>query len=93
MKIHLLSDNHTEHIQKHMKDTIQMSMVAGGTCVLAGDIGSATRAKHYREYLTKIKDQFDHVILVLGNHEFYEMDYFKTLEIEYFSIKTFEFIK
>ena len=59
---------------------IQYPMVAGGTCVLAGDIGSPQRPKYYRDYLLKLKDQFEHVILVLGNHEFYEMEYVATLE-------------
>lgn len=83
MKIHLLSDAHIEHVLDgiDVSSIIPMPAVTGGVCVLAGDIGAAKRPDQYAEYLTRLKDQFDHVILVLGNHEFYRMDYFKTLEV------------
>jgi len=79
MRIHLLSDTHIEHFHDY-QDSIKMPNVSGGVCVLAGDIGSAQKSTQYKKYLKEMRNQFDHVLLVLGNHEFYCMDYFDTLK-------------
>lgn len=43
--------------------------------VLAGDIGNLVDAPHYLNFLTRQCSQFEHVYLVLGNHEFFKGDW------------------
>jgi len=71
MDIHLISDTHIEF------GTSKMPKVSGDVCVLAGDIGLIKNPEAYYKFLENIKRQFDHVILVNGNHEFYGMNYLK----------------
>ena len=73
MDIHLISDTHIEF------GTSKMPKPWSDVCVLAGDIGLINRPEAYYKFLAQIKRQFDHVILVLGNHEFYSMNYFDGL--------------
>lgn len=76
MKIHLLSDIHIEH--GRIK-TLQMPSISADVCILAGDIGLAKKDEEYFNFLTTIKKDFNHVLLVLGNHEFYHMNYITAL--------------
>jgi len=75
MNIHLISDLHIESGYPVWPD------VDADVCVLSGDIGVARKGILYREYLTGLKKAFKHVILVLGNHEFYHSSYQDTLDI------------
>ena len=77
VKIHLMSDTHIEGKKGHFP----MPMVCGDVCVLAGDIGVAARASELEEYFDQLYTQFNHIIYVLGNHEFYHMDYEGALSI------------
>ena len=74
MKIHLISDTHLEGGQTARPE------VEGDVCVLAGDIGVARKPDQIRQFIEEIKTKFDHVIMVLGNHEFYHSSYDGTLK-------------
>lgn len=73
MKIHLMADLHIEGGYPKWPD------VDADLCVLAGDIGVAAKPRLYKTFLEGIKKNFRHVILVLGNHEFYHGKYEDTL--------------
>lgn len=73
MKIHLLSDVHTEtgyYFIPEMEDE------ANTVVVLAGDIGLAKRPE--TTYLPLVKnccDRFKHVFMIMGNHEHWRSDF------------------
>lgn len=69
MKIHLISDT---HIESGIPD---LPVVCGDVCVLAGDIGVARKVMQYVDFIHNLKDNFEHIIMVNGNHEFYHMEY------------------
>lgn len=54
--------------------------VASDVAVCAGDIGVLTKPAQLEGYFAKMKDSAEHVIWVLGNHEFYGGDYNETLD-------------
>lgn len=39
--------------------------------MLAGDIGLPLINEDYTNFLKDIADQFEHIFIILGNHEFY----------------------
>jgi len=73
MKIHLVSDLHTE---KKMFDVPNNN---ADVCIIAGDLNLIKYETLYVFMLKEFKEKFNHVILVLGNHEFYGMNYSKGL--------------
>lgn len=76
MKIHLMSDMHIERGY-----SIESQSVSADICVLAGDICIAAKPDLYRLFLQRIKPNYQHIILVLGNHEFYHAPYQHTLDV------------
>ena len=75
MLIHLQSDTHIE-----MGGSINDGMVCSDVTVCAGDIGKINNLLALERYFDKVKENTDHVIWVLGNHEFYDYKYKKGLE-------------
>jgi len=74
MKIHLQSDIHLEF------DSKPDNLVMADVYVLAGDIGVISNTRAIKDYFNSIKDNCDHIIWVLGNHEFYHSVYEESLE-------------
>lgn len=72
MKIHLESDLHLEFSNY---DPVAVADVY----VCAGDIGVLSQPTQLLEYFKKVKENCDHVIWVLGNHEFYHSVYEEAL--------------
>lgn len=73
MKLHLMSDAHMEALYDW---EYPKPMVTGDVCVLAGDMCTAVKAeKVYAPYLEFLKEQFDEILIVNGNHEFYRSHY------------------
>lgn len=73
MKIHLESDIHMEMHRGH----VTMSNVASDVCICAGDISTLyekTKIAKAKQYFRIRKTLAEHVIWVLGNHEFYHME-------------------
>jgi len=82
MKIHLQSDIHIE-----MGPWIGPS-VSSHVTICAGDIGLIRNLPQLKKYFDDIKKATDHVIWVLGNHEFYDFDYGRGLEVAHeFAVK------
>ncbi|KAJ5741136.1 hypothetical protein N7493_001008 [Penicillium malachiteum] len=65
----VLSDLHLEISQLYSSYEIP---VCADHLILTGDIGRLIDYEGYHDFLKTQKDQFKSVILVLGNHEFYE---------------------
>lgn len=78
---HVISDLHLE-FYAGKKKKIVVPEVHGDICILAGDIttSSAKSISLFREYVLELKTKFKDIIYVLGNHEFYGIDYFYGLE-------------
>lgn len=74
MKISLESDLHIE-----MGPNIGYSKTSD-VHVCAGDIGLVQNLPQLKKYFDKVKEHTNHIIYVLGNHEFYKHDYPKALE-------------
>ena len=75
MKIHLQSDTHVE-----MGGSTMEGMVCSDVTVCAGDIGLISNLVQLETYFNKIKENTEHVIWVLGNHEFYGYGHKQGLE-------------
>lgn len=76
MKIHLISDVHLE-FQKVMPEVTAV----GDVCVCAGDIGVLNAPRTIKSFFEELFNNFDVVIWVLGNHEYYHMDVLDTLNM------------
>jgi predicted phosphodiesterase len=75
MWIQYLSDIHLEFykgsIPKVDRLLLQIIPVAP-ICVLAGDIGYPFE-ETYRHFLSKLSAKFEHIVLIHGNHEYYQL--------------------
>ncbi|KAH9894528.1 putative calcineurin-like phosphoesterase [Xylariomycetidae sp. FL2044] len=76
----LLSDLHLEVGQQYSSYTFP---VTAPNLILAGDIGRLIDYAGYLQYLEAQVSRYEHVFLVLGNHEFYELDYDSGIEKAY----------
>lgn len=75
VNFYLMSDLHLEFYANHLQlPNIPLPDFSGKAgrhvCLLAGDIGYPT-LPNYRKFLQVVKDKFDDVIVIAGNHEFY----------------------
>jgi len=61
-----------------MSDSIPDSPVAD-VGIFAGDIGVFHDEDQIFDFFVAMKERYEHIIYVLGNHEFYHMDYHATL--------------
>ena len=74
MKIHLSSDIHLE-----FTDEFPDCPVAD-VGVFAGDIGLVDDLNRLGKFFDLMKERYEHIIWILGNHEFYHMDYNQCLK-------------
>lgn len=76
MKIQVMCDLHLEFcgytVQKHPEASV---------LVLAGDIIVASKIQKFLPFLYQVAEEFDHVIMVAGNHEFYNSGWTKARQI------------
>ncbi len=73
MKIQYLSDIHLEYYDLTKIPRILQQMVPqSNICVLAGDIGYVFQ-KSYLAFLKGMNSRFEHVFLIHGNHEYYQL--------------------
>ncbi|KKO97283.1 Ser/Thr protein phosphatase [Trichoderma harzianum] len=72
VRIQLLSDLHLEIGQQYTSYTFP---VTAPFLLLAGDIGRLMDYDNYKAFLETQASRYEKVFLVLGNHEFYELDY------------------
>lgn len=73
MKIHVISDTHVEFYPEWAWDEMPFPKVKGDVCILGGDICTARQAKKYENYIMRLQENFEEVIFIAGNHEFYGM--------------------
>lgn len=74
LKLKILSDIHLEfckHNQFQLDPIPNLSADDISVLILAGDIGHPMTVP-YREFLLKAKQNFQHVLIVAGNHEYYK---------------------
>lgn len=73
MRIRILSDIHLECARNGMKAIIKLipSHKTNDILILAGDIGYPT-SKLYPKFIQTIAPYYSHVIIVAGNHEYYQ---------------------
>ena len=74
MKIHLSSDIHLEFTD------VAPDCPVADVGVFAGDIGLVDDLGVLGDFFVEMKKRYEHIIWVLGNHEFYHMDYKQCLE-------------
>ena len=79
MKLHLVSDVHLETRDNYQP--MPLPSVQGDVCILAGDIGVTARPEQYIEYIRLLKTQFNEVVFIAGNHEFYHSSYSEGLDM------------
>lgn len=72
MKFKLLSDLHLEFYKDNLWEPEVYEDDLNTTLILAGDINVGANAQ---KWITKMTKRFKHVIYVLGNHEFYNLEY------------------
>ena len=70
MRIHVLSDLHTE-MDSYLPHQVESDIV-----VLAGDIGSGAKGIEWAKHIWPDQE----IIYVLGNHEYYHMERMATLQ-------------
>ena len=73
-KIQIVSDIHIEY-KKEELNPLDFFTPSAPYLILAGDIGSFYKYDQLKDFLQKTCKLFDHVIYVLGNHEYYKTSY------------------
>ncbi len=93
MKIQYISDLHLEFydLTKIVRFLMHIPKKAD-ICVLAGDIGYPFQ-KTYEVFLKGISRKFEHVFLILGNHEFYQLKENQGKSVEEIIAKTKEIME
>ncbi len=92
IKIHYLSDIHLElYDLTKIPRLLQQIVPQSHICVLAGDIGYVFQ-KSYEAFLRGIHSKFEHIFLIHGNHEYYQLKENKGKSIEEIVEKTHEII-
>jgi predicted MPP superfamily phosphohydrolase len=78
LKIFSLSDLHLEFYEDHTEfyDRIKNKLLDADVLILAGDIGYPLHEHgvEYSNLLVKFKKKYDTVILIAGNHEYYQTE-------------------
>ena len=74
--IQIISDVHLEFTGVFEKMEEEGRFPRGGSPILAllGDIGYPHK-DHYWNFIDKVLDQFQYLILITGNHEYYQNEY------------------
>lgn len=78
----IASDLHIEYKSDKTPDMNDYIIPKAKYIILAGDIGSLYKYNQLKEFLTQICNNFEKVIYVLGNHEFYTQNGYDKLHIK-----------
>ncbi len=93
LKIHYLSDIHLEFYDlTKVPRLLQQIVPQSPICVLAGDIGYPFQ-NTYEAFLRGIHSKFEHIFLIHGNHEYYQLKDNKGKSNEEILQKTHEIIE
>lgn len=92
--IQYLSDIHLECIDHpiKLKKILEKIIPIAPICVLAGDIGYPFHP-YYSEFLEGMSKKFNHIILIHGNHEYYQLGKNKEKTMDEILEKTKEIVK
>lgn len=71
MRLRILSDIHLELSNVDIRRFIPTTPLLDTTLILAGDIGNPS-SKVYKHFVTEMSKTHDNVIIVTGNHEYYQ---------------------
>lgn len=71
MRLRILSDIHLELSNVNISRFIPPAPLLDTTLILAGDIGNPS-SKVYKHFITEMSKCHDNVIIVTGNHEYYQ---------------------
>lgn len=77
-KFQIISDIHIERFYPNVPDWKNIINKEAETLVLAGDIGHLEYFEQYYEFVKSLSENFEKIIIVPGNHEFYS----KTISYE-----------
>lgn len=77
VRIQILSDLHLEIGQQY--STFEIPVTAP-YLILAGDVGRLSDGEQFRDFLQRLVPRCKRIFLVLGNHEFYGLDYGTALQ-------------
>jgi len=78
LELQIISDLHIEFL-RHSDKKIVLDPLAPVLCLL-GDIGIASSKdlfEYYKSFLLKQSEEFEKVLVLLGNHEYYGSEYFE----------------
>ena len=75
VRIHLMSDSHFSPT-----GVVEFPKCSADICVLGGDIFPIGYSDLYEKYILRLKEHFEEVIFIAGNHEFYGSSYDETIE-------------
>lgn len=84
MKIQLASDLHLEFSDYHVHNAGADMLILAGDILLADYLkrsDDSEKGRRYRDFLARCADDFDHVIYIAGNHEFYNGDFVGSLDV------------
>lgn len=78
MKIALFSDLHVDHykdgVRRFCDDLVDHPPPEADVAVLAGDIADGRFPDQYRSLFRALRDHYNHVVMVTGNHDYYKAD-------------------
>jgi len=74
LSIHLSSDIHLEFTDEFPEPPV------ADVGIFAGDIGLVSDLERLGDFFTEMKTRYEHIIWIMGNHEFYHMDYTQALK-------------
>lgn len=93
MKIQYLSDIHLEYYDlTKIPRILQQIVPQTNICVLAGDIGYVYQ-KSYIAFLKGVATRFEHVFLIHGNHEYYQLKENKGKSMEQILARTYQLLE
>jgi Icc-related predicted phosphoesterase len=81
MKIRLVSDTHIDFYSRCVSEYFvepNTNSPSDEILILAGDIGEWKHSNKFIEFIQWASENFFHVIYVIGNHEYYGLDYYFT---------------
>lgn len=84
MKVTLASDLHLEFGEIQIKNTYntQILVLCGDICVSQGLKSENSRNyKQFDKFFTQVSNEFEYVLYVLGNHEYYKSKWYQTQQI------------
>jgi predicted phosphodiesterase len=78
MKLHIMSDLHLDHYRDHGAAFLDGLDNPADVCILAGDIADGRFPDQFQKLFIRLSDLYRDIIVVAGNHEYYQSDRHRT---------------